>query len=174
VRGLWADGAAVVPLSSAAEALAVFRQGQAARAVAETMLNRASSRSHALFCVWVRHEGPARSEQENAARDENTAARSDPVEHDPMSLPSGSTTTGRLLLVDLAGSELASKTGAEGATLREAASINKSLSALGNVILALAQSKEHIPYRDSKLTRLLQESLGGNSKTSLVVTVSPA
>ena len=72
--------------------------------------------------------------------------------------------SGKLYLVDLAGSEKVSKTGAEGTILDEAKNINKSLSALGNVIAALADgNKTHIPYRDSKLTRILQESLGGKS-----------
>jgi kinesin family member 5 len=68
-----------------------------------------------------------------------------------------------------------SKTGAEGAVLEEAKNINKSLSALGNVISALAEgTKSHVPYRDSKLTRILQESLGGNSRTTIVICCSPA
>lgn len=77
--------------------------------------------------------------------------------------------------MDLAGSEKISKTGTEGKQLNEAIKINTSLSALGNVIHALCDGKnQHIPYRDSKLTRLLQESLGGNSLTSLIVNVSPS
>ena len=83
--------------------------------------------------------------------------------------------TGKLYLVDLAGSEKVSKTGAEGQVLDEAKNINKSLSALGNVISALADgNKSHIPYRDSKLTRILQESLGGNSRTTIIICCSPA
>ena len=84
----------------------------------------------------------------------------------------GSKTTSTLFLVDLAGSEKISKTGAAGQTLKEAQHINKSLSALGNVIYALTESKTHIPYRDSKLTRLLSDALGGNAKTCLIVTAS--
>jgi kinesin family protein 5 len=76
-------------------------------------------------------------------------------------------------LVDLAGSEKVGKTGATGDILEEAKKINFSLSCLGNVIYALTQHQDHIPYRDSKLTRLLSESLGGNYKTSLIVTCSP-
>jgi len=83
--------------------------------------------------------------------------------------------TGKLFLVDLAGSEKVEKTGAEGTTLDEAKMINKSLSALGNVINALTDGKsKHIPYRDSKLTRILQDSLGGNSKTTLIINCSPS
>ena len=82
---------------------------------------------------------------------------------------------GRLNLVDLAGSERQSKTGATGDRLKEGCQINMSLSALGNVISALVDGKgKHIPYRDSKLTRLLQDSLGGNTKTLTVAAISPA
>lgn len=81
---------------------------------------------------------------------------------------------GKLFLVDLAGSEKIQKTGAEGTVLEEAKKINQSLSCLGNVINALTDNRSHIPYRNSKLTRLLQESLGGNSKTTLIITCSPS
>jgi kinesin family protein 4/21/27 len=78
--------------------------------------------------------------------------------------------------VDLAGSERAKRTGATGSTLKEGISINKGLLALGNVIAALTEEgkKNHVPYRDSKLTRILQDSLGGNSRTSMIACVSPA
>jgi len=83
--------------------------------------------------------------------------------------------TGKLYLVDLAGSEKVGKTGAEGKRLDEAKTINKSLSTLGLVINSLTDGKStHVPYRDSKLTRVLQDSLGGNSKTSLIITCSPS
>jgi len=86
----------------------------------------------------------------------------------------GSCKTGKLYLVDLAGSEKIGKTGAVGQTLEEAKSINKSLTTLGKVIVALTDKKAtHIPYRESKLTRILSESLGGNSKTCLIITLSP-
>ena len=82
---------------------------------------------------------------------------------------------GKLHLVDLAGSERQSKTEATGDRLKEAQKINLSLSALGNVISALVDGKsKHIPYRDSKLTRLLQDSLGGNTKTVMIAALSPA
>jgi kinesin family member 17 len=82
---------------------------------------------------------------------------------------------GKLNLVDLAGSETTAKTGATGARMKEGVNINKSLSALGNVISALVEGKgKHIPYRDSKLTRLLQSSLGGNTKTLMMAAISPA
>ena len=75
---------------------------------------------------------------------------------------------------DLAGSELATQTGAVGEVLKEAGKIHQGLLALENVISALAESRNHIPYKDSKLTRVLSDSLGGNSKTTLVVTCSPS
>lgn len=82
---------------------------------------------------------------------------------------------GKLNLVDLAGSERQSKTHATGQRLREATKINLSLSALGNVISQLVEGKvTHVPYRDSKLTRLLQDSLGGNTKTVMIAAISPA
>jgi kinesin family protein 3/17 len=84
-------------------------------------------------------------------------------------------TAGKLNLVDLAGSERQSKTQATGDRLKEATKINLSLSALGNVISALVDGKsQHVPYRDSKLTRMLQDSLGGNTKTIMIAAVSPA
>ena len=82
---------------------------------------------------------------------------------------------GKLNLVDLAGSERQSKTNAKGIRLKEATKINLSLSALGNVISALVDGRQnHIPYRDSKLTRLLQDSLGGNTKTVMIAAISPS
>ena len=82
---------------------------------------------------------------------------------------------GKLNLVDLAGSERQAKTGAVGERLKEATKINLSLSALGNVISALVDGKSiHVPYRDSKLTRLLQDSLGGNSRTLMIACISPS
>eukprot|EP01051_Picozoa_sp_SAG22_P019072 SAG22_NODE_3404_length_1731_cov_3.185662_2_plen_114_part_00 len=88
--------------------------------------------------------------------------------------PDESTLKGKLNLIDLAGSEKVGKTGAQGQTLKEAQNINKSLSTLGNCIKALtAKAATHVPFRDSKLTRLLQDSLGGNTKTTLVVACSP-
>ena len=110
-------------------------------------MNQESSRSHSIFMIVV--------SQKN--------------------ITTGSQKSGQLFLVDLAGSEKVGKTGASGQVLEEAKKINKSLSALGMVINSLTDGKStHIPYRDSKLTRILQESLGGNSRTSLIVNCSPS
>jgi kinesin family protein 5 len=145
-RGVWLENAAALYVGSCAEVLALMTRGLANRAVASTAMNADSSRSHAVFAVDLTHKDTV----------------------------SGSETQGRLVLVDLAGSEMVRKTGATGQVLEEAKTINKSLSALGNVIKALTENGSHVPYRDSKLTRLLSDSLGGSAKTALIVTASPA
>lgn len=128
----------------------VMNVGNQNRSVGKTNMNEHSSRSHAIFIITV--------ECSERGEDGDDHIR-----------------VGKLNLVDLAGSERQAKTGAEGTRLKEATKINLSLSALGNVISALVDGKStHIPYRDSKLTRLLQDSLGGNSKTVMVATIGPA
>ncbi|XP_064375447.1 kinesin-like protein KIFC3 isoform X3 [Dromaius novaehollandiae] len=124
----------------------VFEFGHVHRATECTNLNEHSSRSHALLIVTVR------------GLDRSTGLR----------------TAGKLNLVDLAGSERVGRSGAEGSRLREAQYINKSLSALGDVIYALRSRQGHVPFRNSKLTYLLQDSLSGDSKTLMMVQVSPA
>ncbi|VDO65183.1 unnamed protein product [Schistosoma curassoni] len=124
----------------------VIDEGKANRHVAVTNMNEHSSRSHSVFMITVRQEN----------------------------LETQKKLHGKLYLVDLAGSEKVAKTGAEGTVLDEAKNINKSLSALGNVINALVEGSSHVPYRDSKLTRILQESLGGNARTTMVICCSPA
>ena len=125
-------------------------KGNKNRSVGATLMNADSSRSHSIFAIKV----------EMCEKDESGE------EH---------YRAGKLNLVDLAGSERQSKTGASGDRLKEATKINLSLSALGNVISALVDGKsKHIPYRDSKLTRLLQDSLGGNTKTLMIAALSPA
>uniref|UniRef100_A0A8P4K0Q3 Kinesin-like protein n=2 Tax=Dicentrarchus labrax TaxID=13489 RepID=A0A8P4K0Q3_DICLA len=120
-------------VSSPEEVMDVIDEGKANRHVAVTNMNEHSSRSHSIFLINIK--------QENIETEKKLS--------------------GKLYLVDLAGSEKVSKTGAEGAVLDEAKNINKSLSALGNVISALAEgTKTHVPYRDSKMTRILQDSLG--------------
>ena len=146
-RGVYVKGLLEVYVSSEEEVYEVLRRGGSARAVSATNMNAESSRSHSIFVVTVNQKN----------------------------VETGSMKSGQLFLVDLAGSEKVGKTGASGQTLEEAKKINKSLSALGMVINCLTDSKtQHIPYRDSKLTRILQESLGGNSRTTLIINCSPS
>ena len=129
-----------------------MQAGKKNRSVGATAMNAGSSRSHAIFTIIVE------------CCDSTGTVRTG--EH---------ITVGKLNLVDLAGSERQSKTQATGDRLKEATKINLSLSALGNVISALVDGKsQHIPYRDSKLTRLLQDSLGGNTKTVMCANCGPA
>ncbi|KAM9230085.1 kinesin heavy chain isoform 1-T1 [Dugong dugon] len=134
-------------VSSPEEILDVIDEGKSNRHVAVTNMNEHSSRSHSIFLINIK--------QENMETEQKLS--------------------GKLYLVDLAGSEKVSKTGAEGAVLDEAKNINKSLSALGNVISALAEgTKTYVPYRDSKMTRILQDSLGGNCRTTMFICCSPS
>uniref|UniRef100_A0A182VBX8 Kinesin-like protein n=2 Tax=Anopheles merus TaxID=30066 RepID=A0A182VBX8_ANOME len=128
----------------------IMKLGNKNRVVGATKMNSESSRSHAIFSITVES-----SETDEAGRQY--------------------VRMGKLQLVDLAGSERQSKTQSSGLRLKEATKINLSLSVLGNVISALVDGKStHIPYRNSKLTRLLQDSLGGNSKTVMCASISPA
>jgi len=146
-RGVYVKGLLEVYVSSVDEVYEVLRRGGQSRAVSATNMNAESSRSHSILVVTVTQKN----------------------------VETGSMKTGQLFLVDLAGSEKVGKTGASGQTLEEAKKINKSLSALGMVINSLTDSKaSHVPYRDSKLTRILQESLGGNSRTTLIINCSPS
>eukprot|EP00743_Colponemidia_sp_Colp-15_P007120 GILK01007681.1.p1 GENE.GILK01007681.1~~GILK01007681.1.p1 ORF type:complete len:1501 (+),score=449.51 GILK01007681.1:100-4602(+) len=136
----------VLPCRSAAETLAMFNQGLSMRHVGSTKMNAESSRSHLIFSLMI--------EVTNKS--------------------SGQRTVGKLSLVDLAGSERASKTQASSERLKEARAINKSLSALGDVISALSTGESFIPYRNNKLTQLMSDSLGGTAKTLMFVNISPA
>ena len=146
-RGVYVKGLLEIYVSSVQEVYEVMRRGGASRATAATNMNQESSRSHSIFVITITQKN----------------------------VETGSARSGQLFLVDLAGSEKVGKTGASGQTLEEAKKINKSLSALGMVINSLTDGKStHIPYRDSKLTRILQESLGGNSRTTLIINCSPS
>ena len=144
-KGVYIENLSEVYLSSVEEFFNYVDLSQKNRKVAETKLNHNSSRSHCIMILEV---------IQNYKKEKIIKK-------------------GILNLVDLAGSEKVSKTGAVGETLEEAKKINLSLSTLGNVIHALTQGMGHIPFRDSKLTRILKESLGGNYKTYLIVTCSP-
>ncbi|KAJ6750020.1 hypothetical protein OIU85_000629 [Salix viminalis] len=136
-------------VASASEIFTLLERGSAKRRTAETFLNKQSSRSHSLFSITI-HIKEATPEGEELIK------------------------CGKLNLVDLAGSENISRSGAREGRAREAGEINKSLLTLGRVINALVEHLGHIPYRDSKLTRLLRDSLGGRTKTCIIATVSPA
>ncbi|XP_057203412.1 kinesin-like protein KIFC3 isoform X1 [Triplophysa rosa] len=142
---LYVPGLTEFTVESAEDINKVFELGHMNRATACTNLNEHSSRSHALLIITV------------AGFNSSTGHR----------------TSGKLNLVDLAGSERIAKSGAEGSRLREAQCINKSLSALGDVINALRSKHSHVPFRNSRLTYLLQDSLSGDSKTLMMVQVSP-
>ena len=145
-RSFYIDGNKEVPVRTAAQVLSCIEQGGAHRATASTRVNEHSSRSHSIVCLTV------------TTRDTESDTQY----------------KGKLFLVDLAGSEKVSKTHAVGERLDEAKLINKSLATLALVISKLEKVERHIPYRDSKLTKLLQDSLGGNSRTALIVCCSPS
>lgn len=145
-KGIWVEDCTEIYVSSQEEMYTVFKEGSNNRTVSATNMNKGSSRSHSLFVVTLFQRN----------------------------IITGSSKTGKMYFVDLAGSEKMSKTGIESGTgLKEAQNINKSLMTLGMVINSLTEGAKHIPYRDSKLTRVLQESIGGNSMTNLVITCSP-
>ena len=145
-KGIWVEDCTEEYVESEQEMFNFFQNGASNRAVASTKMNALSSRSHSLFAVIIY--------QRNIITE--------------------SSKTGKIYFVDLAGSEKMSKAGIEGNTmLKEAQNINKSIMTLGMVINALTKGAKHVPYRDSKLTRVLQESLGGNSLTNLIINCSP-
>ncbi|KAJ8360472.1 hypothetical protein SKAU_G00169970 [Synaphobranchus kaupii] len=149
-RGVYVRDLSMHTVHSVGECERIMEQGWKNRSVGYTLMNKDSSRSHSIFTIHLE------------------ICNTDVAEEDHLR-------AGKLNLVDLAGSERQSKTGATGERLREATKINLSLSALGNVISALVDGRsKHIPYRDSKLTRLLQDSLGGNTRTLMVACLSPA
>ncbi|KAB0361352.1 hypothetical protein FD754_005508 [Muntiacus muntjak] len=156
VLGPYVDGLSKLAVTSYKDIESLMSEGNKSRTVAATNMNEESSRSHAVFKITLTH-----------------------TLYDVKSGTSGEK-VGKLSLVDLAGSERATKTGAAGDRLKEGSNINKSLTTLGLVISALADQgagkskNKFVPYRDSVLTWLLKDSLGGNSKTAMVATVSPA
>ncbi|KAK8561819.1 hypothetical protein V6N12_048878 [Hibiscus sabdariffa] len=144
VRGLEEEA-----VYTANEIYTLLERGAAKRHTADTLLNKRSSRSHSVFSITVHIK-------ESTVGDEELIK------------------CGKLNLVDLAGSENISRSGAREGRAREAGEINKSLLTLGRVISALVEHSAHIPYRDSKLTRLLRDSLGGKTKTCIIATISPS
>ncbi|KAG7482672.1 kinesin KIF18A isoform X1 [Solea senegalensis] len=151
-KGVVIQGLTLHKPKSAEHILEALDSGNRNRTQHPTDMNATSSRSHAVFQIYLRQQDKTASLNPNAC-------------------------VAKLSLIDLAGSERASATNAKGARLREGANINRSLLALGNVINALADPKSkkaHIPYRDSKLTRILKDSLGGNCRTVMIANVSPS
>ncbi|XP_053508893.1 kinesin-like protein KIF17 isoform X5 [Ictalurus furcatus] len=149
-QGVYVRDLSMHTVHSVGECERIMELGWKNRSVGYTLMNKDSSRSHSIFTIHLEICNI------DAAGEDHLRA-------------------GKLNLVDLAGSERQSKTGATGDRLQEATKINLSLSALGNVISALVDGRsKHIPYRDSKLTRLLQDSLGGNTRTLMVACLSPA
>ena len=140
------EGAVSMVAETPGDVMRIFAKGAERRTTASTQMNAESSRSHLICCLVVKL----------------TNRRT------------GAETIGKLTLVDLAGSERVDKSGAMGEVLKEAQSINKSLSALGDVIAALTSGQQHIPYRNHPLTMLMSDSLGGNAKTLMFVNTSPA
>ncbi|CAL1704444.1 unnamed protein product [Somion occarium] len=148
-KGVFIQGLEETPVKDTADALALLTKGSHRRQIAATKFNDHSSRSHSVFSITVHTK--------------ETSAMGDDL-----------LKVGKLNLVDLAGSENIGRSGAENQRAREAGMINQSLLTLGRVINALVDRSSHVPYRESKLTRLLQDSLGGRTKTCLIATISPA
>ncbi|XP_009700308.1 PREDICTED: kinesin-like protein KIF18A [Cariama cristata] len=151
-KGVVVQGLTLHQPKSAEEILQMLDYGNKNRTQHPTDVNASSSRSHAVFQIYLRQQDKTASINQNVR-------------------------IAKMSLIDLAGSERASATNAKGARFREGTNINRSLLALGNVINALADpksKKQHIPYRNSKLTRLLKDSLGGNCRTIMIATVSPS
>ena len=161
-RGFFVEGLHEYLVRSYEEAVALLNLGLENRALAPTMMNTTSSRSHTVLTLVIEQRGATGGGGATAAVGAGKGGFT-------------RTVRGKLMFVDLAGSERVRRTTSKGTRLSEAKSINTSLSALGNVIAALADpSVTHVPFRDSKLTRLLQDSLGGTANTTLIATVGPA
>lgn len=185
-RGLFVEGLSEWIVRTPAEIYSLMERGAAQRATGSTKLNEISSRSHAVFQIIV--ENAATEDDESNADVAQCDADGQPDSNDTTASESADGSSqrhnlrrrrlriGKLNLVDLAGSERVRVSRATGKRLEESKKINQSLSSLGNVISALTDSKcrTHIPYRDSKLTRILEDSLGGNCKTTMFAMVSPA
>ncbi|KDR81633.1 hypothetical protein GALMADRAFT_239701 [Galerina marginata CBS 339.88] len=148
-RGVFIQGLEEIAVKDSKDALALLMKGSERRQIAATKFNDHSSRSHSVFSITVH------------IKETNTMG------DDLLKV-------GKLNLVDLAGSENIGRSGAENKRAREAGIINQSLLTLGRVINALVDKAQHVPYRESKLTRLLQDSLGGRTKTCIIATISPA
>ncbi|XP_015198128.2 kinesin-like protein KIF21B isoform X3 [Lepisosteus oculatus] len=168
--GIYTTGVTSRLVSSEEELLQCLKLGALSRTTASTQMNAQSSRSHAIFTIHL-------CQMRVCKQPEMMNGEVNGLSNGPIAQPEYETLMAKFHFVDLAGSERLKRTGATGERAREGISINCGLLALGNVISALGdQSKKggHVPYRDSKLTRLLQDSLGGNSRTVMIACVSPS
>eukprot|EP00878_Enallax_costatus_P020112 GHUV01021244.1.p1 GENE.GHUV01021244.1~~GHUV01021244.1.p1 ORF type:complete len:553 (+),score=211.39 GHUV01021244.1:1407-3065(+) len=160
-NGVYVAGLREDIVISPEQVLELIQQGEANRHIGATKMNEGSSRSHTVFRMVI-----------------ESRAIDSAVEEPSANPDAGAILVSTLTLVDLAGSERVAKTGAEGIRMKEGTAINKSLLTLGNVINKLSDGAAvaggHIPYRDSKLTRILQPSLGGNAKTAIICNMTPA
>ena len=159
--GVYVEGLKHSPLRSLSDFENVLSRGDANRVTAETNMNATSSRSHTALMITVRiPEGQQTSTDDDKYKNKSSK--------------NTSYKESTLFLVDLAGSERSTASaGQQYKRLEEGKAINLSLSSLGNCMNALAENRKHVPYRDSKLTRLLQGSLGGGARTSVIVTLPP-
>uniref|UniRef100_A0A8C8MEL2 Kinesin motor domain-containing protein n=1 Tax=Oncorhynchus tshawytscha TaxID=74940 RepID=A0A8C8MEL2_ONCTS len=165
--GIYTVGVTTRTVASEAEMMQCLKLGALCRTTASTQMNVQSSRSHAIFTI---HLCQVRVCHDNNETDNKVANGNSEMEE-------YETLTAKFHFVDLAGSERLKRTGATGDRAKEGISINCGLLALGNVISALGDRSKrstHVPYRDSKLTRLLQDSLGGNSQTMMIACISPS
>ncbi|XP_047431509.1 kinesin-like protein KIF21A isoform X1 [Mugil cephalus] len=167
--GIYTVGVTTRTVTSAAEMIQCLKLGALSRTTASTQMNVQSSRSHAIFTIHLCQVRVCSPDNNDNETDNRLASSSQIDEFE--------TLTAKFHFVDLAGSERLKRTGATGDRAKEGISINCGLLALGNVISALGDRSKrstHVPYRDSKLTRLLQDSLGGNSQTVMIACISPS
>ncbi|XP_035224400.1 kinesin-like protein KIF21A isoform X1 [Stegodyphus dumicola] len=169
---IYTHGVIAQCVTNVQEALQCLKIGSLSRTTASTGMNIQSSRSHAIFTLHIKQQRMVKLGKSMSA----DTCNSELHEHKE-SLKEFETLTAKFHFVDLAGSERLKRTGAVGERQKESISINSGLLALGNVISALGDKSRkatHVPYRDSKLTRLLQDSLGGNSRTLMIACISPS
>ncbi|KAI3366866.1 hypothetical protein L3Q82_009516 [Scortum barcoo] len=167
--GIYTVGVTTRTVTSAAEMMQCLKLGALSRTTASTQMNVQSSRSHAIFTIHLCQVRVCSPDNDDNKTDNRLTNDSEINEFE--------TLTAKFHFVDLAGSERLKRTGATGDRAKEGISINCGLLALGNVISALGDRSKrstHVPYRDSKLTRLLQDSLGGNSQTMMIACISPS
>ncbi|XP_074489827.1 kinesin-like protein KIF21A isoform X7 [Sebastes fasciatus] len=168
--GIYTVGVTTRTVSSEAEMMQCLKLGALSRTTASTQMNVQSSRSHAIFTIHLCQVRVCASDNQESETDNR-------VSNGNSEMDEYETLTAKFHFVDLAGSERLKRTGATGERAKEGISINCGLLALGNVISALgdrSKRSSHVPYRDSKLTRLLQDSLGGNSQTVMIACISPS